>query len=459
MLRQFFTLGFAVAIVTSAAAAHAAVDFATQIQPIFEARCIGCHGPDEPASRLRLDSADQIAQFRKDTLLVAGKPDESELLRRIILPADNKKRMPKDDDPLSAEEIELIRQWITEGATLTAVVAPPADAQEEPAEPAEPAEPTPPPEEDPELAKLPPASAEAIAKIEAAGGTVMPVFADSPLLQVSFAQAASPPGDEAVAALADAADQIVWLNLGKAQVTPAGLAPLANLKNLIQVHLEQSNVDDAGLEHLAGLGRLEYLNVYGTAVTDASVETFKSLAKLRRLYVWQTKISYDAAQALQEAIPGLEVNLGWDHPQVMKIRVTKELETAKEIAATAASRAAELEQQLNAAKQAKDQAEARLKELEAQLAALDLPPAEEKSEEPAEDDEAEEKDDQPAEDKPDEEAEPAEEDEQDEPAEDKPAEEAEPAEEAAEDDQPAEEEPSDEEPAADTAAKPEAEAA
>jgi mono/diheme cytochrome c family protein len=437
MRRQAFAFSVALVALLRPAPASAVVDFATQIQPIFAARCIGCHGPDEPAARLRLDSADQIAQFRKDTLLVAGKPDESELLRRITLPADNKKRMPKDDDPLSAEEIELIRQWITEGATLTAVVAPPDEAQEEPVEQAEPAEPTPPPEEDPELAKLPPASAEAIAKIEAAGGTVMPVFADSPLLQVSFAQAASPPGDEAIAALADAAEQIVWLNLGKAQVTPAGLAPLAKLKNLIQVHLEQSNVDDAGLAHLAGLARLEYLNVYGTAVTDASVETFKSLAKLRRLYVWQTQISYDAAQALQEAIPGLEVNLGWDHPQVMKIRVTKELETAKEIAATAASRAAELEQQVNAAKQAKEQAEARLKELEAQLAALDAPPAEEKPEEPAEADESDNKDDEPEEDKPAEEAEPAEVD--------QPAEEAEPAEEeAAEDDEgdePAEEEP------------------
>ncbi len=378
MPRRLFAVGCVLSTLTASVAAHAAekVDFATQVQPIFAKRCAGCHGADKQQAKLRLDAADAIGAFHKDTLLVAGKPEESELFQRISLPADDKKRMPKGGDPLSAEEIELIKQWIAEGASFTSGDAPPADAPKEGDDkPVEPAAPRTPGEDDPELAKLPSASAEAIAKIEAAGGAVMPLFGDSPLLQVSFAQAASPPGDEAVAALTDAAEQIVWLNLGKAQVSAAGLAPLAQLKNLIQLHLEQSSVDDAGLAHLAGLSRLEYVNLYGTAVTDAGVEHLKGLPKLYRLYVWKTKISYDAAMALQTAIPGLEVNLGWDHPQVVKMRATKELETAKEIAATATSRASELEQQFKAATQAKEQAETRVKELEEQIKALDAPSA------------------------------------------------------------------------------------
>jgi hypothetical protein len=97
----------------------------------------------------------------------------------------------------------------------------------------------------------------------------------------------------------------------------------------------------------------------------------KGLAKLRRFYVWQTKVSFEKAEELQKAIPGLEVNLGWDHPAVVKVRVTKELATAKEIVATATTRASELEQQFNAAKQGKEQAEARVKELEEQLKAAE----------------------------------------------------------------------------------------
>ncbi|HMO85827.1 MAG TPA: hypothetical protein PKC18_13010 [Lacipirellulaceae bacterium] len=85
------------------------VDFETQILPIFAERCVGCHGPEKQQGRLRLDAGDQIAAFRKETLLVAGKPDESELLRRLTLPEDDNRRMPKGADPLPAEHPHLDR--------------------------------------------------------------------------------------------------------------------------------------------------------------------------------------------------------------------------------------------------------------------------------------------------------------------------------------------------------------
>jgi mono/diheme cytochrome c family protein len=359
------------------AIAAEAVDFETRVLPILTAHCVKCHGPDKANGKLRLDSAAELTATAKETLLAYGKPDESELLNRITLPEGNRKRMPKGAAPLSAEDIATIRQWIEEGASLTSAEkltdAPDKAVADMPAEIPPPRTPG---EEDPELAKLSPASDESIAAITAAGGSVMPLFGDSPLLQVSFAQATSPPGDEALAALAGAADNVVWLNLSKAQITAAGVEHLVKLKNLIQLHLEHSTVDDAGVAKLAGLPRLEYVNLYGTSVSDAGVTPLAGLAKLRNLYVWQTKVSWDAAQGLQKAVPGLEVNLGWDHPQVMKLRVTKELETAKKVSATASAQTAELEQQFTAAKQAKEQAEARVKELEGQLERLDKPAGE-----------------------------------------------------------------------------------
>jgi hypothetical protein len=78
----------------------------------------------------------------------------------------------------------------------------------------------------------------------------------------------------------------------------------------------------------------------------------------------------------------------------MKIRLAKELETAKKIAEEAASHATALEQQFQAAREAKDQTAARLKEIEDQLKKLETPPskegeAEQPAEKPAEDGEAE----------------------------------------------------------------------
>ncbi len=371
----------------SLAAADDKIDFATQIQPILTAKCAGCHGEEKAAAKLRLDSADQIGAFEeKDHLLVAGKPDESELYQRIVLPADDKKRMPKGADPLPEAEIALIKQWIEQGAVMAvaaAVTTPaPADAampadeaaKKAAAEEAKAAEAALKAADEAELAKVGPAAPEAIEKLKQAGASVMPLYGESPLLQVSFARADSPAGDEALAALAGAADQIVWLDLSGAQASGEGWKQLGALKNLNRLHLEKSTVDDASLAHVAALPRLEYLNLYGTGVTDASLEHLKAAKRLRKLYLWQTKVGYDPALALQAGTPGLEVNLGWDHPGVVKARLTKELETAKKMAEEATAKAAEAQKQLEAANAEKAAADAKLQELDGQIKALEAPP-------------------------------------------------------------------------------------
>jgi mono/diheme cytochrome c family protein len=375
----------------STAAAQEKVDFATQIQPIFAAKCAGCHGEEKASAKLRLHTADAIGAFeKKDKLLVAGKPEESELYKRIVLPADDKKRMPKKGDPLPEAEVALIKQWIEQGAVLAAaaaVTAPPADAakmaEEEAAKKAKEAEEAAKKADEEALAKVTAASPEAIKKITDAGATVMPLYADSPLLQVSFARAASPAGDEALASLAGAAEQIVWLDITAAQASATGWAELAKLKNLNRLHLEKSSIDDAGLANLSELPRLEYLNLYGTGITDAGLEHLKPITRLRKLYLWQTKVGYDPAMALQAATPGLEVNLGWDHPGVVKVRLTKEMETAKKTAEEAVAKAAEAQKQLEAANAEKTAAEAKVAELDKQLKELEPKAADAPAEQPA----------------------------------------------------------------------------
>jgi hypothetical protein len=378
----------ALGILSSAAArAQEKVDFVTQVQPIFVAKCAGCHGEEKAAGKLKLHAADAIGAFeKKDKLLVAGKPDESELYKRLVLPADDKKRMPKKGDPLPEAELTLIKQWIEQGAVLAAAAAvtAPADAPapdaaamaaEEAAKKAKEAEEALKKADEEALAKVTAASPEAIKAITDAGATVLPLFAESPLLQVSFARAESPAGDAALAALAGAAEQIVWLDLSTAQASGGGWGELAKLKNLNRLHLEKSSIDDASLAHLAALPRLEYLNLYGTAVTDAGLEHLKGAKRLRKLYLWQTKVGYDPAMALQTATPGLEVNLGWDHPGVVKVRLTKELEGAKKSVEESTAKAAELQKQLEAANAEKAAADAKLAELDKQLKALEPAPA------------------------------------------------------------------------------------
>ena len=105
---------------TGAARAAGPIDFNRQIRPLLADRCFACHGPDESKrdSALRLDTREgALAEIEGHHAITPGKPDESELVRRISS-QDPDLRMPPADSnkQLSAEEIELIRAWVAQGA-------------------------------------------------------------------------------------------------------------------------------------------------------------------------------------------------------------------------------------------------------------------------------------------------------------------------------------------------------
>ena len=95
-----------------AQAPAAAVSFAGQIAPIFEARCSECHGETNPEVALNLstyESAMVGSEF--GTVIEAGDPDGSFIID-MITSGD----MPAEGDPMPPEELELLRSWIAEGA-------------------------------------------------------------------------------------------------------------------------------------------------------------------------------------------------------------------------------------------------------------------------------------------------------------------------------------------------------
>jgi mono/diheme cytochrome c family protein len=93
------------------------VSFLRHIAPILVSQCQACHGPNKSESNYRLDSFERLmtpGDF--DVVPVSpGKPDESELFQ-FISSDDPDQRMPKDGDPLTPQQIALIKQWIHEGA-------------------------------------------------------------------------------------------------------------------------------------------------------------------------------------------------------------------------------------------------------------------------------------------------------------------------------------------------------
>lgn len=118
-LPAFTTL--AALLVGGVAASAEPVNFSRDVLPILSENCLSCHGPDEGHRKadLRLDTREgAIAANDGVRAVVPGKPDESDLIARIIS-KDRDEVMPPPKShkpPLKPEQIDVLRRWIAEGA-------------------------------------------------------------------------------------------------------------------------------------------------------------------------------------------------------------------------------------------------------------------------------------------------------------------------------------------------------
>ena len=97
------------------------VDFLRDVRPILASQCFKCHGPDELTRKggLRLDVAEDALKPAKsgERALVPGKPEASELIRRILATSeDDVMPPPSTKRVLTDAQKETLRRWIVQGA-------------------------------------------------------------------------------------------------------------------------------------------------------------------------------------------------------------------------------------------------------------------------------------------------------------------------------------------------------
>lgn len=119
----------------------AVVSYRSEIAPILLDSCLACHGPKKAEGGYRVDTYEQLLKAGDSgELPIAASPDQvSELVRRITSD-DESERMPAENEPLTPEQIELVKKWIAAGgkfdgenASLSlALVIPPAHYAEPP---------------------------------------------------------------------------------------------------------------------------------------------------------------------------------------------------------------------------------------------------------------------------------------------------------------------------------------
>ena len=101
-----------------------AVVYQALVQPILRKKCVSCHNSSKNKGRLLLNTPDNIRQGgAHGAVLVPGKPMESELLRRALLPMSDEHHMPPAGKvPLSRDEITVLSWWIAQGADFQRLV-------------------------------------------------------------------------------------------------------------------------------------------------------------------------------------------------------------------------------------------------------------------------------------------------------------------------------------------------
>ncbi len=103
------------------------LDFATDIKPILDAKCLECHGPDEAKNDYRVDDAETMLDY-----LEAGDLENSFLWTDYLITDDPDMKMPPPEKPqLTGQELALIRVWIEEGAEWSETEITPEDEEGE----------------------------------------------------------------------------------------------------------------------------------------------------------------------------------------------------------------------------------------------------------------------------------------------------------------------------------------
>jgi len=285
------------------------------IQPLFQNRCYSCHGSEKQKGKLRLDQEAYILKGGEDGhTLVKGKADDSELMKRILLPLNDEDHMvPKEKPQLTTNEIALLKWWIDNGADFkkkfkdlpqpenikTILVslqkgesgAGQIKASDIPTE---------------EVSAV---DNKVLKKFTDAGITVFPVAQHTNYLSANFINAQSM-GKDVLDLIKSIEKQLLWLKLENNKVNDQTLTAIKDCKNLTRLNLNNTQITDAGLASLKDLEQLQSLSLVGTKITAKGINQLKKLKNLKFLYVCKTGIGKADLASIKKLLPKVNLDTG-----------------------------------------------------------------------------------------------------------------------------------------------------
>ncbi|MCC9599164.1 PSD1 and planctomycete cytochrome C domain-containing protein [Stieleria sp. JC731] len=89
--------------------------FVDKVAPLLQRRCLDCHNDGLSKGDFSLSNA---LHLEDSGFVDPGNPQDSYLIE-LVTPVDGKAEMPQDAAPLNDDEIAILREWISQGATWT----------------------------------------------------------------------------------------------------------------------------------------------------------------------------------------------------------------------------------------------------------------------------------------------------------------------------------------------------
>lgn len=270
--------------------------FAMAVQPILKAKCVSCHNEKKAKGELVMTSPEKImVGGEHGAVWVAGKPDSSLLIQRVLLPVEDDDHMPPSGKTqLTNDEINLLTRWIASGADFTKAWTKflPTDTLRQLATKLhrQPTKAT-------RLYTFEFASAETIEQLNTPYCTVQPIASGEPALKADF-YIGSQFNPEQLKALSEVKTQLVQLNLSGMPVTDEMLTNIQDFENLEKLNLNNTLVTDKGLDQLSKLTKLQSLSLDGTKVGFASLQSL-NLPALKSVFVWNTSLKGQELEQLR----------------------------------------------------------------------------------------------------------------------------------------------------------------
>lgn len=283
------------------------------ITPILKSKCYSCHNANKQKGGLRMDEINLLMKGGKDgKTITPGNADESELIKRLLLPTDNEHHMPPKEKPQPTEsQIALLHWWIGNNADaqkkvkdlsqtdkikpiLTALQTFTATQKVRTDIPA---------------AVIAKADEKIIDQLKVKNIVVLPVAQNTNYLMANFV----------TDSIIDKADlqlllqlkpQLIWLKLHNTNITDEVLTFIAQLTNLTRLDLSNTFITDKGIPQLSTITNLQYLNLVGTKVSGAGIVQLKGLNKLQTLYLYKTRLTSKDLPSIKGAFPKTIVDTG-----------------------------------------------------------------------------------------------------------------------------------------------------